>query len=228
MLEQAMGTEAFAQALGKQLEQWLSVQGPAKKAADQATEATLSALGVPSRAQVVGIARQLEDLDDRIEGLEDRLGEVVSRVERDVADLTELFQPPVARHRKSSYLCRRCYVPFFQAASYSPTGGPGEQFTSAGVLIMCATGTHGGSPWCLALTQAQTAAAAQSINTTSTIVCMGRRTLAESYGRPAPPLSSLHSSLELPGPARAPSPVGRRREWVDSGTAGLIQWGDLP
>ncbi len=81
VLEQAMGTEAFAQALGKQLEQWLSVQGPAKKAADQATEATLSALGVPSRTQVVGIARQLEDLDDRIEGLEDRLGEVVARLD---------------------------------------------------------------------------------------------------------------------------------------------------
>ncbi len=81
VLEQAMGTEAFAQALGKQLEQWLSVQGPAKKAADQTTEATLAALGVPSRTQVVGVARQLEDLEDRIEGLEDRLGELVARLD---------------------------------------------------------------------------------------------------------------------------------------------------
>ncbi len=82
VLEQSMGTEAFAQALGKQLEQWLSMQGPAKKAADEATEATLAALGVPSRAQVVGVARQLEDLEDRLEGLEDRLAEVLARLDK--------------------------------------------------------------------------------------------------------------------------------------------------
>ncbi len=80
-LEQAMGTQVFAQALGKQLEQWLSVQGPMKKAADETTEATLAALGVPSRKQVVGIARQIADLEDRLEGLEDRLGEVLARLD---------------------------------------------------------------------------------------------------------------------------------------------------
>lgn len=74
VLEQAMGTEAFAQALGKYLEQWLALQAPVKKAAAESTEATLSALGIPSRSQVVGIARQLVDLEDRIEGLEDKLG----------------------------------------------------------------------------------------------------------------------------------------------------------
>jgi len=73
VLEQAMGTETFAQALGKQLDQWLSVQGPTKNAADQATEATLAALGVPSRTQVAGIAQQIEDLEDRIEAIQDRL-----------------------------------------------------------------------------------------------------------------------------------------------------------
>ncbi|MBI4561917.1 MAG: hypothetical protein HY724_07705 [Candidatus Rokubacteria bacterium] len=81
VLEQAMGTEAFAQALGRHLEQWLSVQAPLRKAADQATEATLSALGIPSRSQVVGVARQLVDLEDRIERLEDQLGALMSRMD---------------------------------------------------------------------------------------------------------------------------------------------------
>ncbi|MBI4610461.1 MAG: hypothetical protein HY726_15800 [Candidatus Rokubacteria bacterium] len=81
VLEQAMGTEAFAQALGKHLEQWLALQAPARKAAEHATEATLSALGIPSRTQVVGIARQLVDLEDRVERLEDRLGALLSRTD---------------------------------------------------------------------------------------------------------------------------------------------------
>ncbi len=81
VLEQAMGSEAFAQALGKYLDQWLSLQAPVKKVASEATEATLQALGIPSRGQVVGIARQLVDLEDRIEGLEDRLGALMGRMD---------------------------------------------------------------------------------------------------------------------------------------------------
>lgn len=80
-LEQAMGTEAFAQALGKYLEQWLALQAPVKKAAGESTEATLSLLGIPSRSQVVGIARQLVDLEDRIERVEDRLGALLTRMD---------------------------------------------------------------------------------------------------------------------------------------------------
>lgn len=80
VLEQAMGTEAFAQVLGKYLDQWLSVQGPAKKIAEESTEATLQALGVPSRRQVVGIARQLVDLEERVEGVEDRLAALLARM----------------------------------------------------------------------------------------------------------------------------------------------------
>ena len=79
-LEQAMGTEIFAQALGKQLEQWLAVQGPMKKAADEAAETTLATLGIPSRKQVIGLARQVTDLDDRLEAIEDRLGELTARL----------------------------------------------------------------------------------------------------------------------------------------------------
>lgn len=72
-LEQAMGTEAFARALGAYVDRWLAPQGPLKQAAGQSAESALSALELPSRAQVAGIARRQKDLEDRIEALGDRL-----------------------------------------------------------------------------------------------------------------------------------------------------------
>jgi poly(hydroxyalkanoate) synthase III subunit E len=78
-LGQAMGTEAFAQALGTYLDRWLLTQGPAKKAGEEAAEAMLQTLGLPSRAQVTGIARQIVELEDRLERLEDGIGVLLRR-----------------------------------------------------------------------------------------------------------------------------------------------------
>lgn len=72
-LEQVMGTEAFAQALGKTLDQFLSVQGQAKQGVDRTTKATIDALGLPSKDQVVGLARHLMDLEDRLEALDEKI-----------------------------------------------------------------------------------------------------------------------------------------------------------
>ena len=81
LLADTMQTEAFAEALGKHLDQWLAVQGPMKKAADESTEATLKALGLPSRHQTVGIAKQLMDLDDRLEAIEDHMAALRARLD---------------------------------------------------------------------------------------------------------------------------------------------------
>ena len=75
-LGQAMGTEGFAQALGRYLDQTLTAQGPLRKNAEQYTDQALRTLGLPSRGQVVGVASQLVALEERIEGLEDRLDEI--------------------------------------------------------------------------------------------------------------------------------------------------------
>src|SRR5262249_31744540 len=80
VLEQAMSPEAFAKAMGKQLETFLSAATPAKKAAEQQTEAPLSALGVASRTQVVSLAAQLVQVEEKIEGLEDRLDTILQRL----------------------------------------------------------------------------------------------------------------------------------------------------
>ncbi len=78
-LEQVMGTEAFAEALGKTLDQFLSVQAKARQATEQATRTTIESLGLPSREQVVGLSRQMMDLEDRIESLADQLDALGTR-----------------------------------------------------------------------------------------------------------------------------------------------------
>jgi Poly(R)-hydroxyalkanoic acid synthase subunit (PHA_synth_III_E) len=75
-LGQAMGTEGFAQALGRYLDQTLAAQGPMRKGMEQYTDQALRTLGLPSRGQMIGVASQLVALEERIEGLEDRLDEI--------------------------------------------------------------------------------------------------------------------------------------------------------
>src|SRR3984893_10712374 len=77
VLEQAMGTDTFAQMMGKQLEGFLNVSGTAKKAAEQQIDASLAGLGLPSRAQVVALARHLAQVEEKIDGLEDKLDRAV-------------------------------------------------------------------------------------------------------------------------------------------------------
>jgi Poly(R)-hydroxyalkanoic acid synthase subunit (PHA_synth_III_E) len=72
-LGQVMGTEGFAQALGRHLDQTLAAQAPLRKGMEQYTDQALRTLGLPSRSQIVALASQLVALEERIEGLEDRL-----------------------------------------------------------------------------------------------------------------------------------------------------------
>ena len=81
VLEQSMGTEAFAQAMGKQLEGFLSVAAPVKKAAEQQVEAGVASLGLPSRSQVIGLAKQIAGLEEKIEAVEDRIDAVLARLD---------------------------------------------------------------------------------------------------------------------------------------------------
>jgi hypothetical protein len=80
-LSQAMSTEAFAQAMGKTLDQWLAGQAPAKRLADQSVEAALQALNLPSRAQLTGVAKQVVELDERLDRLEDAIGALARRLD---------------------------------------------------------------------------------------------------------------------------------------------------
>jgi poly(hydroxyalkanoate) synthase III subunit E len=81
VLEQAMGTDTFAKMMGKQLEGFLNVSGPVKKAAEQQIDASLAGLGMPSRAQVVALARHLAQVEEKIDGLEDKLDRALRRLD---------------------------------------------------------------------------------------------------------------------------------------------------
>src|SRR3989454_5248999 len=74
VLGQAMGTEQFAKLMGQSLDQLLVAQAPAKKFADQQIEQALQALNLPSRTQLTAVAKQIVELEDRIE----RLGDMIA------------------------------------------------------------------------------------------------------------------------------------------------------
>ena len=80
-LEQAMSTEAFARAMGKQMETVLNASGPVKKAAEQQIEAGLAGLGLPSRSQVVSVAAQLVQLEDKVDTLDERLDAIAKQLQ---------------------------------------------------------------------------------------------------------------------------------------------------
>jgi len=80
VLEQAMGTDTFAKLMGKQLESFLNVSAPVKKAAEQQIEVSLAGLGIPSRAQVTALARHLAQVEEKIDGLDDKLDRISRRL----------------------------------------------------------------------------------------------------------------------------------------------------
>jgi hypothetical protein len=80
-LGQVMNTEAYAQAMGKALDQWLTSYAPMKKQADQSIEAMLQTLNLPTRTQVTGLAKQMMDLEERLDRLEDGIAAVMRKLE---------------------------------------------------------------------------------------------------------------------------------------------------
>ena len=78
-LESAMQTDAFAQALGRYLDQWVAVQAPARKMASQMSESTAAALGVASGNDVAAMRRQLTDLEDRLDDLQEQMHTLIRR-----------------------------------------------------------------------------------------------------------------------------------------------------
>jgi hypothetical protein len=81
VLGQAMQTEGFAQWLGRYLEQWLNAYGPVKKAADQSLDAALATMNLASRGQLTAVARQLVELDERVERVEDGVHAILMKLD---------------------------------------------------------------------------------------------------------------------------------------------------
>ena len=94
VLGQAMNTEAFAQLMGRSLDQFLSVQAPLKKATEQSVDAALQTLNLASRSQLTSVAKQIVELEERVERVEDGLATVLTKLDQ-IA--TALASQPLTR-----------------------------------------------------------------------------------------------------------------------------------
>ena len=72
-LEESMTTPAFAAASGQTLNRMLDVQKPLRDTTETAMQRWLQAVNMPSRADVVRLARQINDVTARLDELGDRL-----------------------------------------------------------------------------------------------------------------------------------------------------------
>ena len=81
VLGQAMNTESFAKLMGGSLENWLAAQAPLKKAGEQAVEQTLQGMNVASRTQLTSVAKQIVELEERLERVEDGIQAILKRLE---------------------------------------------------------------------------------------------------------------------------------------------------
>ena len=73
----------FAQMLGRYLDQWLVASAPMKKATDQAIDQALQILNLASRSQLTAVARQIVELEERVERIEDAVNAVLRAVQRE-------------------------------------------------------------------------------------------------------------------------------------------------
>jgi hypothetical protein len=80
-LGQAMNTEAYAQTMGRYLDQWLVANAPLKKAAEQQIDQALQTFNVASRTQLTSVAKQIVELEERLERIEDALGAILKRLD---------------------------------------------------------------------------------------------------------------------------------------------------
>ncbi len=102
ILGQVMGTEAFAQLMGRTLDAWLVPVGPVKRVLDPATENAVKALGLASRTQLTSVATQIVDLEERIEHLEDGVSAVLRRLDQVLKVVSKRGAAPAGAEREGT------------------------------------------------------------------------------------------------------------------------------
>ena len=80
VLEQAMGTDGFAAAMGKFLDQYMNTVGPVRKSLQSSNEEFLRTMNLPSRKQITDLASQVVSLEARLEALEERIEDLVDSI----------------------------------------------------------------------------------------------------------------------------------------------------
>jgi hypothetical protein len=73
MMTQTVNTEAYAQATGAWLEAYLAASAPACEAFAASMAAALQQMNVPTRADVLGLAERLTNIEMRLDDLDAKL-----------------------------------------------------------------------------------------------------------------------------------------------------------
>ena len=81
-LGQTMATEGFAKMMGSSLDQMLNAMAPAKKAAQQQIDTALETLNLASRTQLTNVAKQIVELEERIERVEDGISAILRKLDQ--------------------------------------------------------------------------------------------------------------------------------------------------
>ena len=74
-----VNSESYAQATGTMLDTYLSVSAPFREAIEKAMLKTLEQLAMPSRADVVSIAERMTNIEMRLDDLDAKLDQLMSR-----------------------------------------------------------------------------------------------------------------------------------------------------
>ncbi len=75
MMIEYVNTDAYARVTGEMLDAWLSNSAPFRKAIEAAMAQALGNLNLPSRAEVVGLAERLTNIEMRLDDMEAKLDE---------------------------------------------------------------------------------------------------------------------------------------------------------
>jgi len=85
VLGQVMTTESFAQVMGKSLDSMLAAQAPFRKQGEQAIEQAVVTLNLASRTQLTAVAKQIIELEERLERVEDGVQAILKRLDKERA-----------------------------------------------------------------------------------------------------------------------------------------------
>jgi len=122
-LAQTMASEEFAAVMGRALDQYLNVVGPARKNLQAASEEILRTFNLPSRTQVTRLASSVVGVDQRVETIDDRLEamqETLEGIARRMAGMEEHFHP-----RRTGVAATRARASNREGAGRDPTR-PGD------------------------------------------------------------------------------------------------------
>jgi hypothetical protein len=97
-----VNTEAYAEATGRILDNYLAASVPMRKAVEQAMAQVLGQVNMPTRAEVLSLAERMTNIEMRLDDLDARFDEMKRTLTQIVSNTTPDQAAPVAIGTKST------------------------------------------------------------------------------------------------------------------------------